>query len=484
MSVEEYCTDVLIIGGGAAGAVLASRITEDPRIKVILLEAGQDSDNDPVIVAPNPNIDINIYGPAYFWQGNTIPNPDANNRVFPWTNGRLLGGGTSIFGMLYTRGSKERFDEWTPFGPNWNGTIVMDTYKRMEKFDGLNFVTDPQNHGTTGRMAIRLGVSDSSSTQQYVDAIVSLGLPGIIEIDDYNNPATPIGYFRNWQYFQFPDQTRASSSRTYLSSDVKSRRNLKILTQTTATKLIWKKNENKVKGSYALRNGNPIRINASKKTIVSAGFNSPAFLQVNGIGPAPTLTAAKVPIRVNLPGVGRNIENGYYVVVIMIAPPGTTKNSQPGSFNEFGAFLPDPRNGSDPNIRRVQLSTSLRDNIPGLPLVSIFILEPLRLKSRGSVDIQNADPLKIAEADIGFLHNPDDMDLTIAAFNSYITPMITYLFNNFGYFPIFPSFAVLNNNSDLEDFIRSSVGNGHHYQCFNRMGPSSDPNAVVDQWGP
>lgn len=490
--MRTFNADFLVIGTGAAGAVLGRVLSDNGQYSVICLEAGQNVNRDPMLVAPVPGIDYNAFGPRYFWPGNTLPDPDAGGRIFNWTNGRVLGGGTSIFGMLTTRGTVERFDEWTPLvGPNWTGQKVYEAYRQMERFFGQ--ISDPENHGKFGPQSVRLGVSDSSTTPQYLEAFQSTGAPGTnILIDDYNNPNTPIGVFPNWQYFQFPDQTRASSSRSFLGPNVIDERGigvngrkLAVFTQTTATHLIWSKRRNKVKGVAAVMNGEPILIKVKRKVILSAGFKSSAFLQVNGIGPLDVLEPANIPVRIPNENVGRGLKNGYFIVTILLPPPGTTFNSEPGSFNEFGAFLPDPRPGSPLNIRNVQISTSLRNNIPpfvGTTIALIIVEAPLRPKSSGSIRVTNADPLKLEEADIGFLHDPDDLEQSAATFDEIVTPAIRYLQDNFGYTLIFPPLATLEDPAALRTFIRNNVGNGHHYQCCNKMG--RDPSTgVVDEWG-
>lgn len=495
-----FCADYIIIGSGAAGAVLAERLTSDRHTSVILLEAGQDEDHNPIIVAPSTSISQTTYGPAFFWQGNTLPDPYAADQVFDWSNGRLLGGGTSIFGMIYNRGTHERFDEWTPLvGPDWTGDKVYAAYKEMERFDGPPF----PDAGRHGRSVVRFGLSDSTATQQFVDAFLSTG-PGSVlpEITDYNAANQPIGWFRSWQYWQFPDQTRGSSSRTYLTHNVPGLtdivndelkgvdgRKLVIHTQTTATHLRWsKKHKNTVKGVFALRKGVPVLYKAKKKVIVSAGFNSAAFLQVNGIGPRAVLEAAGVPVRVDLSGVGNNLRNAPYLIgVIFQAPAGTTSNSQPGSFQSWGAFVPDIRTTS--LNRKLQLNGAVVDDLlgPDTGTQALIVVQPLRPASSGTIAIQDADPLKIAAVQLGILSNPDDLAFIVAVYIEIIIPMIIFMQDNYGYVAVYPPLSQLAPGGvpsvpAIEAFAQANVGNTHHYQAFNAMGPAS-AGGVVDSWG-
>lgn len=496
--------DYIIIGGGASGCVAAEVLSRDRKTSVLVLEAGTNEDHNPEIVAPIQSVSPTTQGPFFFWQGTTLPDASAADQIFQWTNGRLLGGGTSIFGMTYTRGSKQRFDEWSAYvGPTWNGKVVYDEYKMMEKFNGI--VSDPQNHGYHGRMNVRVGISDSTALPQYIEAFLSTNAPGSTLIDDYNSPDTPIGYFANWQYYQFPDQTRGSSSRDYLTSEDKKNpstnppgnkpvidldgngldgRILKVETQTTATHIVWsKKKKGVIKGIWALRKGVPVLYKANKDYLLASGFNSSYFLQVNGIGPRSSLEKAGIPVNIDLPGVGRNLRNAPYIIAAFLAaPPGITVNSQPGSFQVWGAFLPDPRPGSDPTKRKIQLNGAISNDLfPGVT-TAMLLFQPLRPLSVGNINPQDADPLKIAAVNMGILSSQEDLDFDVAVFNLILIPMINYMVNNLGYSLLFPTADTFASDAAIAAYIQSNVGNTHHYQCFNAMGPKEN-GGVVDVWG-
>ena len=484
--MSKYCVDYVIIGTGSAGAVLANVLSNDRLHSVISLEAGQNADNEPIVVGPNPFITV-PYDMEYYWPGNTLPDPDAAGRIFNWTNGRVLGGGSSINGQIYSRGTPQRFNEWAAIvGPDWTADKVYAAYKEMESFVG--FADACNTHGFNGLMAIRAGIPDSNSTQHFIDAINSVNPPGNVPIIDYNCPETPMGHFRPWQLWQFPDGTRASSSRTFLNSNIVDAngrgvngRKLQVLTQTTATHLKWSKCGNRVKGVFAVKNGVPIFIKANKKVIVSSGFKSAGFLQVNGIGPRDVLEAAGVKVRVENPNVGLLV-NSYFIPTFSVPPPNVTFNTNPANYYSAGAFLPDPRPGSPLDQRNVELSTLLLRPAPGVVLHFLVVESPLRVKSTGFIRIQNADPLKIEEVDIGYLHNPDDLEATAATFDLIVTPMIKYLQTNFGYIQLSPPIATLDDPVALRDYIRNNINNGHHYQCTTKMGPR-EQGGVVDQWG-
>lgn len=480
-----YCVDFVIIGAGAAGCVLANLLSADKTTSVLVVEPGQNQDNDPNIT--NSAVANSLEGDffyKYFWQGNTIPMDSLNGQTLPWTNGRILGGGTSINGELYVRGSPQVYDDWEAIvGPEWSAEKVYRAFKEMESFVGP--ISDPDNHGTSGPMAIRVGVSDSNSTPVFVSTLQNLGVP---VIDDYNNPATPLGVFPNWQYFQFPDGSRASSSRTFLQQgkviDADGNgldgRKLKVLTQTTATKLIWSKDNSKVKGVIAVSANCPITIRAKEKVIISAGFKSSQFLQVNGIGPADVLSAANIPIKVANPSVGQTLKDYPYVPFTLLAPSTATLNSDPNTLSTAGAWLADPRPGSDPTRRAIELGTAFTQ-VDDLNLLILLLETPLLPKSTGTIKVQDKDIFKIEAANLNTYSDPDDLALAVAAAVTYILPLMQAYVAQ-GYIAIEPPISTLQDPVALESYILANVGNTHHYQHFNKMAPR-EQGGVVDNVG-
>lgn len=494
MDIEEF--DYVIVGGGSAGCVAGNLLSADKKTRVAVVEAGSYANNDPFLVAPRDNIPTNN---KYFWWGQTIPDPDANNRKFDWTNGRVLGGGSSINGMIYTRGSPQRYDEWVPYGgPQWSADNVYENFKEFENFVGPT--SDPATHGYNGPQPIRASRGDSPVVTEIFNAIKSTNAPGTQLISgDYNSASSYMGVFDIWQYWQYPDQTRGSSARAFMGVQVINEkgegqhgRKLKVFLQSTATHIIYpsqhdcsNKNKLRAEGLIIIRNGKPIFLKIKEELHIAAGFKTPAFLQVNGIGPEKVLKDAGVQVRVNLAGVGAAMKNHYYIPTLLIPIPGSGKtlirNSQPGDFSYSGAFLPDPR-GIEPTKRQVQLSGVI-SNIPevGGDALLMVVEAPLRPKSSGVIKIQNNDPLKIELADIGFLHNSEDLEISAATFTTIIKPAFQYLLSQ-GYFPISPSIATIDDPVALRDFIRNSVGNGHHYMAGAPMGPEEN-GGVTDGWG-
>lgn len=490
----EEVWDFIILGGGSAGCTLAEVLSRGGKFSVLLLEAGDDVRNDPFLLVPRNNIPATNM--TYYWPGNTLPDVTARDasggpRIFPWTNGMGLGGGSAVNGMITTRGTVQRYNEWAALaGPQWSGENVYRVMKENERFFGPT--PFPEEHGYTGRLQIRVGVSDSRSTTDTVEAVLSTGVPGAVLIEDPNTRQTPLGVFRNTQYYQTPNSLRASNANDFLSPDVidfegngLGGRRLKVIVRSRALRIVYADcGRNRATAILATVNGIPQQFNVRSKLIVSMGFNSAAFLQVNGIGPADTLNRAGVQVRIDSPGVGRGLKNPYYVPSVLLPPPGVVRNSNPSDLNTSGAFLPDPRPGKPTNIRNVQLSTLFtnlnRSGIGPEFLGFLVVVEaPLRAQSSGTIDIQNSDPLKIANVDMRFLGDPDDLEMTAAVYTLIIRPMYLNLMTK-GYVPLAPTIATIDDPVALRAFIGASVGNDHHYMCSNRMGPGDD--APLDGW--
>lgn len=488
-TVETYCCDYVVVGAGSAGAVITERLSSTGKFKVIALEAGQNEDNNPLVVGPNPTITVpntGAVGLDFYWQGITLPDPGANDRTFNWTNGRVLGGGSTVNGQIYNRGSIQRFDQWAQIvGPVWSGTNAYDAYKAMEHYYGVDTCN---THGTTGLMAINAPIPDGSTTGDFMQAITNVS-PSVPVITDYNCPQTNVGAFTTWQLWEFSDGTRASASRTYLNPSIVDKegngvngRKIKVLTQTLATKIYWsKKDPTKAKGVYAISKGKPILVLAKKGVIIASGFNSAAFLQVNGIGPSTVLQNAGVPVKINSPHVGQNLVLNYFIPTFLIAPPGFTTNTIPGCYYSGGAFLND-QSGQ----RNIELSSILlNEGTPTNPFYLSFIVAeaPLLPQSTGTIQIQDADPTKIAQAQLNMLASPIDMATTVSVFQNYVLPMRAYLVNNLGYSYLpGPTDPIPSDTAGLQEYVANSVLNGHHYQCFTRMGTNIS-NGVVDVYG-
>jgi choline dehydrogenase len=307
---------------------------------------------------------------------------------------------------------------------------------------------------------------------------------GFPEILDYNDPVTPLGPFTRWQLYQKPDGRRESASTAFLSSDIISPggrgvngRKLIAAYQSTALRVLFSKK--RAVGVEFLKEGTRLLAYSRKKVIISAGINSAQLLMLSGIGPAALLKKAGIPVVFNNPNVGKNLMNHTLNNAIFTTNPNDIPlpPDDPSALYTGGAFLPDPTPGADPQRRAVQL-VGIASN-RSLAVAILF----LRPRSRGSIVIQNNDPLKIALADEGFLKDLADLEAVKNIYKIYIKRIASEL-EGFdpAYRLISPAPEIIDDDARLEEFIKQNFAHNHHQQGSLRMAPLTQ-GGVVDRRG-
>jgi choline dehydrogenase len=304
--------DYVIVGAGAAGSVLANRLTEDGTATVCVLEAGP-PDWNPYIHIPAGFVKT-LFDPSCTWQFKTQPTERTGGRPISTTQGRTLGGSSSINGMIYNRGQPADLDSWAQRGNRgWGYADVLPYYRRSEQRIGFG---DDAKRGREGGIPVTDMDWFHAVSEAFIEGCVAAGIP---RNPDYNSgDQAGVGYYQR----TIRNGRRVSAARAFLKP-ARSRPNLEVRTNARASTIV-------LEGSRAVgvtylreRGGAAQTVRARREVVVSSGtVNTARLLQVSGIGPAAVLQDIGVPVRHELPGVGENLRDHYAVRMVMRAKPG------------------------------------------------------------------------------------------------------------------------------------------------------------------
>jgi choline dehydrogenase len=478
--------DYIVIGAGAAGCVLANRLSEDPGTTVLLLEAGG-RDWSPLIHMPVGF--TKLTSPAYNWGFETVPQPQLNNREMWYPQGRTLGGSTSINAMIYIRGQREDYERWAKLGnTDWGYEQVLPFFKKSEQNERLN----DRYHGSDGSMSVAEQIQHNPLSKAFVRAGQELGL-------SYNpdfNGARQDGV--GWYDVTQRNARRESSSTAFLRP-ASGRRNLTVQTHALARRVLVE-NGRAVGLDYAVKD-QPRTARASREVILSAGsVNSPRLLLLSGIGPADELTALGIPVTHDLPGVGKNFQD--HMDVYLTAETSPVSYNESGRFDkaavagieyllfrtgpvtasvcEAGMFVHSSADVATPDIQMHALPAFVIDHgrlrVKGHGMtINTCNLRP---RSVGSVTLRSAEPAVPPAIDPNFLSDSHDWEVSLAGFRWGRDMLATKAFAPFVKREHMPGSDV-QTDAEIRDYIRQWSKTDYHPVGSCKMG--SDDEAVVDQ---
>lgn len=480
--------DYIIVGAGSAGCVVASRLSEDPSCSVLLIEAGR-KDNNFWLKIP-VGYGRTIADERVNWKFMTEPNTALGGREIYWPRGKVLGGSSSINGLIYIRGQAEDYDHWRQLGnTGWGYEDVLPYFRRAE--DQENGADD--YHGVGGPLRISNVIEKNPLTDAYIESAAAIGIPTNPDFNGADQEGA--GHFQG----TIKNGQRCSASFAYLKPAM-SRKNLTVLTETQTTKI------NTVDGCAVgvsiLQDGVPSQIKAKREVIVSAGsVNSPQLLMLSGIGPAQHLQDMGIPVASNVPGVGQNLQDHYGGQVTWKCREAITMNdvmlSTPrklwagmrwllfrnGPFSvpagQAGLFTRVLEGSATPDLQFLFQTFSGGYYEDGLFKFSGFanFVCPVRPMSRGHLELASPDHRQQPKLMPNYFSHPQDRKIAVEGVKLTRKLATAQPLAGFIEAEHLPGVNTAS-DKDIEDYLIENGGCVSHQVGTCKMG--SDENAVVD----
>ena len=479
--------DYIIVGAGSAGCVLASRLSEDGAARVLLLEAGP-RDSSMFLHLPGAMFFM-MQRRMYSWIYETVPQKYLNNRVIHDWRGKVLGGSSSINGMIYCRGSAKDYDHWEDIGnPGWGYRDVLPYFQRAE----CHQLGASDYHGGDGPLRVSRSRINNPMAKAWVEAATQAGLP---YNEDINGPSREgVGPTD----LTIAGARRMSTAATYLR-EARSRPNLEIVTGAFATRLLFQ-------GTRATgveyRQGNQTKTAFGAEIIVSNGvYNTPQLLMLSGIGDADHLAEHAIPVRVDLKGVGQGFQDhlGFSVQCKSRTPDSAYKYFSPiaglkalGRFALTGAgplaegpveataavrALPEEQAPPDLKFQFVPLLVNPVDGRMFKEHGAMNRMALARVDSRGTIKLRSADPADSVLVDPNYFAEESDRRRARAAVRIAREIFDQPAYGRYLGEEAFPGQA-LRTDEEIDSYLRATIQADNHGACSCPMGVGE--MAVVD----
>jgi choline dehydrogenase len=474
--------DYVIIGGGSAGCVIAARLSENPDVTVLLLEAGG-TDRHPLYHLPAGFAKMTKGIGSWGWH--SVPQKHMNNMVIRYTQAKVIGGGSSINAQLYTRGNALDYDEWRQMGcEGWGYRDVLPFFRKAEDNDTF----DNEYHAKGGPLGVSQPVAPLPICEAWFAAAEEMGIP---RNPDFTGAAQDgVGYYQLTQRHA----RRSSAAMAYLAP-AKGRKNLTVKTGAQVKRIIVEKG--RAIGAEMLDGTKHL---AESEVILSSGaIGSPRMLMLSGIGPADHLRSVGIDVVVDKPGVGSNLQDHLDLFVIAectgehtydkYAKPFwsavaglqyllTRKGPVASSLFETGGFWYADENARSPDIQfHLGLGSGIEAGVASMPHGGVTLNSAyLRPRSRGTVRLASADPMAAPLIDPNYWADPYDREMSIRGLKLARQMMRQEALKPYVLAERLPGPDVVS-DQDYFDYACKNAKTDHHPVGTCRMG--IDPAAVV-----